>query len=292
VRSCKDPSPPAICCAACEAEGYEGTVSSSTTVPLAHRDFGGVGRPSLVVLHGLLGSSRNWATAGRRLAEHFHVSALDLRNHGDSPHAAGMDFADLAADVVAWLDDRGLERAHLMGHSLGGKVAMRLACDHPERLALLWILDIAPRDYRAAPEILDAMAALDVARLERRGEAQEALAVTIPDLGTRLFVLTNLVRAPGGDGFRWQVNLDELRRERKAMSQSPLEPGEIYSGPTQLVAGELSPYVKESDDELLRSHFPAIDIRRLEGVGHNVHTDGAGAFVDTVVGFARRHGAL
>lgn len=264
-----------------------GRTTRRRTVALAHRDYGGGGRAPLVVLHGLLGSSRNWASAGRRLAEHFHVFALDLRNHGDSPHARGMGFPDLARDVLAWLDRRGLERVHLMGHSLGGKVAMRFACDYAERLDLLFLLDIAPRDYPPAPEILDAMAGLDVASLKRRGEAQEALAEAIPDTATRLFVLTNLVRAPDGNGFRWQVDLEELRRERASMSESPLDPGEVYRGPTQLVAGQRSPYVKESDEELLRSHFPAIEIRRLEKTGHDVHAESPDAFVEAVVEFAR-----
>lgn len=262
------------------------------SVALAHREYGGRGRAPLVVLHGLLGSSRNWAGAGRRLAEHFHVFALDLRNHGDSPDAAGMDFAELAADVVAWLDEHGLERVDLMGHSLGGKVAMRFACDHPERLGLLFLLDIAPRDYPPAPEILDAMAALDPSTFTRRGEAEEALAESIPDAATRLFVLTNLVRTSEDDGgFRWQVNLEELRRERSTMSQSPLAPGESYAGPAVLIAGARSPYVKESDDELLRSHFPEIEIRRLPQSGHNVHIDRPQAFVDLVAELARRHAA-
>ena len=101
---------------------------------LAHRDFGGAGRPPLIVLHGLLGAARNWQSAGRDLAADFHVCALDLRNHGESFHARESGYGDMAADVLAWLDAHGRERVHLLGHSMGGKIAMRLACRHPKRV--------------------------------------------------------------------------------------------------------------------------------------------------------------
>src|SRR5690606_16173510 len=114
---------------------------------LAHRDFGGEGKPPLVVLHGLLGSARNWQSAGRDLAADFHVCALDLRNHGDSFHAREMTYAIMADDVCAWLDARGWQRVRLMGHSMGGKVAMVLACRFPERVEKLVAVDIAPKAY-------------------------------------------------------------------------------------------------------------------------------------------------
>src|SRR5690606_9374454 len=106
--------------------------------------------PPLVILHGLLGSSRNWQTAGKDLAERFHVAALDLRNHGSSPHADEMSYAAMMADVLAWMDARGLGRVTLLGHSMGRILAMLLACRHPERIERLIVVDIAPKDYRWA----------------------------------------------------------------------------------------------------------------------------------------------
>src|SRR3982751_66174 len=114
---------------------------------LFHRDLDGAGQPPLVLLHGMLGSSRNWQSAGTDLAQHFHVLAPDLRNHGRSPHAPEMTYEAMMDDVLAWLDANSLPRATLVGHSMGGKVAMLLACRHPERVQRLIIVDIAPRDY-------------------------------------------------------------------------------------------------------------------------------------------------
>src|SRR4051812_5735190 len=110
---------------------------------LFHRDLGGAGNSPLVVLHGLLGSSRNWLTTGGDLAARYHVLALDLRNHGKSPHDdAPMDYETMMADVLAWLDAQGLGKVSMMGHSMGGKVAMHLACRHPERVERLIVVDI------------------------------------------------------------------------------------------------------------------------------------------------------
>jgi esterase len=127
---------------------------------LFHRDLGGAGRPPMIILHGILGSSRNWQTAGGDLAAHYHVFAMDLRNHGASPHAAEMSFAAMADDVRAWMDTQGLPRAALLGHSMGGKVAMLFACRHPERVDRLVVVDIAPKDY-ASPGQRAAFAAMN-----------------------------------------------------------------------------------------------------------------------------------
>jgi pimeloyl-ACP methyl ester carboxylesterase len=116
-------------------------------VTLFHRDLGGAGGPSRVLLHGMLGSSRNWQSAGADLAAHFHVRAPDLRNHGASPHADEMTYEALLEDLLGWLDGQGLARATFVGHSMGGKVAMLLACRNLGRVERLVVVDIAPRDY-------------------------------------------------------------------------------------------------------------------------------------------------
>src|ERR1019366_6953566 len=108
---------------------------------LFHRDFGGGEAPASVILHGMLGSSRNWQTVGRELGAARRVCALDLRNHGMSPHADSMTYDEMAGDVLAWMDAHGVGRAELIGHSMGGKVAMLLACRHPERVGRLVVVD-------------------------------------------------------------------------------------------------------------------------------------------------------
>ena len=154
---------------------------------LFHRDLGGAGRPPLVILHGFLGSSRNWQTAGADLASRFHVCALDLRNHGASPHADAMSYAAMAADVAAWLDARAAGPVTLVGHSMGGKVAMLLACRGPERVGRLVVVDIAPRDYSAARHQAEfaAMNGLDLASLRSRADAERDLEAAVPDWAMR-----------------------------------------------------------------------------------------------------------
>ncbi|MES1194890.1 MAG: alpha/beta fold hydrolase, partial [Opitutus sp.] len=139
-------------------------------VNLHHIDLGGAGRPPMIVLHGLLGSSRNWLSTGRDLARHFHVFALDARNHGKSPHAPGMTYEAMMDDLTGWMDAQGLARATIVGHSMGGKTAMLLACRHPERVERLVVVDIAPKDYQWAAHRGEfaAMVELDLASLTSR----------------------------------------------------------------------------------------------------------------------------
>ena len=271
-------------------------------VELHVRDLGGSGRPSLVVLHGLYGSSRNWVTAGRALSERYHVVALDLRNHGQSPQRAGMAYEELAGDVLATLDRAGIDDVAIMGHSLGGKVAMALACRHPERVRELFVLDIAPREYAPDTSLLDALLAVDLSAVTRRAEAEEQLVDAIPDRGLRLFLLTNLVRGSGSErsdsserpdesdqpgesdqDYVWQSDLEALRAGMNEIRANPLSPADRFDGPTTFIVGSRSRYVTERDRGAILEHFPKAQIVELEGVGHDVHTEGGEAFLDAVL---------
>ncbi|MEI6107577.1 MAG: alpha/beta fold hydrolase, partial [Opitutae bacterium] len=180
-------------------------------VKLHHTDLGGTGHPPLLVLHGLLGSSRNWQTVGRDLAKQFHVFALDARNHGRSPHAAVMNYDVMMTDIIHWMDDHNLAQAVVVGHSMGGKTAMRLACRHPERVARLVVVDIAPKDYRWAAHRAEfaALNELDLAGLHSRQEAEMRFEARVPNLGMRKFLATNLEHSDGGH-WRWSINLPVL----------------------------------------------------------------------------------
>jgi esterase len=255
-------------------------VSGEVTVELFVRDLGGEGQPPLVVLHGLYGSSRNWVTVGRALADHFHVLAVDLRNHGQSPHHPDMRYAALVSDVLATVDRLGLPRVHLMGHSLGGKVAMALACAAGERVRRLFVLDIAPRVYAADTSLLDALLAVDLGGVSRRGEVDEQLAGVIRDPGLRAFLLTNLVHA--GGRYDWQIDLRALRAGMPDIRDNPLREGDRFDGPSLFLAGGLSRYVTEKDRPAILRHFPRARIEWLAGAGHNVHTDGGDDFLRAV----------
>ncbi|MCF7689527.1 MAG: alpha/beta fold hydrolase [Cephaloticoccus sp.] len=254
-------------------------------LPLFHRDFGGTGQPPLVILHGMLGSSRNWQTAGQDLAISSQVVALDARNHGQSPHAESMDYAAMADDIIGWLDARCLPKVSLLGHSMGGKTAMLLACRHPDRVARLIVVDIAPRDYfwPGRRVEFDAMNALEVARLNSRGEAEQQLAANIPDWAMRKFITTNLERNPDGS-WRWLINLPVLTAALPGLEQNPLTGTDIFNGPTQFVVGAKSNYVQPSDHAAIRQHFPGAKITTLAESGHNPHMEAREKFVSVVTG--------
>jgi len=254
------------------------------TVPLAQRKFGGDmdGTP-LILLHGLLGSSRNWQTSGRMLAEYRPVTALDLRNHGESPHDARMDYPVMAADVLAWMDREEAGPAHLLGHSMGGKVAMYLVTHYPERFLSLTVVDIAPRAYPPRWEReFTVMRKMPVGEFARRSEAEQWLESEISDWAFRKFLVTNLERLPEG-GFRWIVNLETLQGALPNLFRQIPEDGACYGGPVLFLRGERSRFVSEEDVPMMRRFFPDSSLETITQAGHNVHFDQPEAFVDRLV---------
>lgn len=254
------------------------------SVGLASRELGGAGSPAIVVLHGLLGSSRNWQSAGAALAARGpRVIALDLRNHGESPWDPACGHGEMAGDVAAWVAGSGLGPVHLLGHSLGGKVAMRVAADHPELVARLTVVDIVPRDYPGRLRIeFAAMRALDLASLGSRRDADAALAPLVPDWAQRQFVLTNLGQDEAGR-WVWKVNFPALEAALSQLLANPLAPGQLYRGPARLIRGGKSDYVRDEDLPAFHAHFPAGDVVTLPESGHNPHFDARSGFVDAVL---------
>jgi pimeloyl-ACP methyl ester carboxylesterase len=255
-------------------------------VKLFHRDLGGAGRPPLVVLHGMLGSSRNWQTAGRDLADTFHVLAPDLRNHGSSPHAESMSYPEMMADVVAWLDAQGIAKVALLGHSMGGKTAMLLACRHPERVVRLIVADIAPKDYFWVAHRVNfaAMNELDLAAVHSRTEAEMRLEARVKSEAIRKFLVTNLERAEDGQ-WRWSINLPAITAALGTLEKNSLTmgaPGDRFEGPALFVAGGKSDYIDAEDEATIRRHFPAARIETIGESGHNPHMETREKFVALV----------
>jgi len=245
------------------------------------------GRPPLILLHGLLGSSRNWQTVGRELGERSGaaVFALDARNHGRSPHTESMDHASMVADVRAWLDAQGFAQpVDLLGHSMGGRTAMAFACRYPERVRRLVVVDTAPRAYEWAggrPEFA-AMNALDLATLTSRAEAEQLMEPLVPDWGMRKFLTTNLERDEAGQ-WRWSINLAGITAALPALEASPLAAHERFAGEAHFIACGRSPYVRAEDHALIRAHFPAAQIALLPESGHNPHMEAREEFVRVVL---------
>jgi esterase len=259
------------------------TPAETTPVPLFHRDLGGSGEPPVILLHGMLGSSRNWQTAGRELASSRHVFALDLRNHGFSPHSPEMTYEAMAGDVTAWMDLNGVPSADLVGHSMGGKVAMLLACRQPSRVSRLVAVDIAPKDYDWPAHRLEyaAMAELDLASLKSRAQAEAQMEGKVPEWSMRKFLTTNLEREAGGS-WRWTVNMPVLMASLKALESNPIAEADSYAGAALFIRGGKSGYILPGDEALILRHFPAARIETIEACGHNPHIEARDAFVAAV----------
>ena len=260
-----------------------GETSVPAALPLIVREIGGAGAP-LVVLHGLLGSSRNWQSAGVALAERGHrVLAPDLRNHGSSPWDDDCSYAALAGDVVAMLDRLALGPVHLVGHSMGGKAAMRLVMDRPDLVARLTVVDIAPRAYADRVRVeFAAMNALDLAAVKSRKDADEKLAAQVPEWGMRQFILTNLGQDAAGR-WAWTVHREALTRALPEILGNPLAAGEAWDGPVRFLRGGKSDYIRDEDHAAIRAHFPRADIVTLPDSGHNPHFEARAGFVEATL---------
>ena len=245
-----------------------------------------IGRgPPALVLHGLFGSGTNWRTVARRLGARIECHLVDQRNHGRSPHAPGMTYPTLAVDVLAYLDSRRIERAGLIGHSMGGKTAMTLAVTAPERVRWLIVADIAPAqspsDHRP---ILDALRALPADSLASRSGAEAALASAVPDLGLRRFLLQNLVA--GETGMRWRIDLDAIARALPDLADFPrMPPHAVYEGPTLFLRGESSDYVGAHHEPRIRALFPAASIATVAAAGHWLHAEQPAAVTTRIEAF-------
>lgn len=247
------------------------------TVDLTSQDSGQ--GPPLVILHGLFGQARNWAAIAKGLQDQRRIIALDLRNHGTSPWADSMSYPEMAedvADAIAALPDG---RAEVLGHSMGGKVAMVLALKRPDLVQRLIVADIAPVDYRSGSLLpfVDAMLAVDPAEFSTRKEIDQALSGTVRDPGVRQFLLSNLTRDDGGI-FRWTLNLQAIRAAMRELVGWPDVAGR-YDGPTLFLAGGKSNYVQDSVEPEIRRLFPQAEVRRIAGAGHWIHAEAPQAVV-------------
>ncbi len=237
--------------------------------------------PPLVLLHGLLASSRHWQTVSAELADLRPVFAVDLRNHGRSPRAATMTFDVMVDDLLAWLDARQLPVIDLLGHSMGGKLAMAFACRHPERVRRLVVVDIAPRAYRTPTHVPEfrAMHELRLDSLRSRAEAEMRLEGRVADVGMRRFLAGNLERDDATGAWRWHFDLLALTAALPSLKGSPLAAHDRFPGRTLFLAGERSPYVTPEDLPLIRAHFPCADVLRLPRSGHNPHLESRADFL-------------
>lgn len=241
--------------------------------------------PPLIILHGLFGSARNWGGVARRLAERWRVHAIDLRNHGASPWGDSMRYEDLAEDVRAYVHDHALAPSHVIGHSMGGKAAMLLALQTPALIDRLIIVDIAPVTYSHTHlPLIEAMRSVDLKRLTRRSDVDEALRDRIPDDGLRLFLLQNLMAEDGR--LAWRINLDAIAAHMADLLAFPDLPADaIFDRPALFVAGALSDYVDARQRPAVLRRFPAARFAAIPDAGHWVHAEQPAAFLGLVEEF-------
>jgi esterase len=253
------------------------------TIDLAHRFLGGADTaPPVVLLHGLLGSSRNWQSSGRLLAGDFRVYVPDLRNHGESPHDPVMDYPSMVGDLLNWMDKNDLKRVHLVGHSMGGKVAMYLSSRYPERVISLTVVDIAPRAYPPRWEKEFAiMQRMPVARFTKRLDAEQWLEEFFHDWAFRKFLVSNLEGNPAG-GYRWTINLDVLESALPNLFIQVPEEGWRYDGRVLFLRGSRSRFIQDSDNSMINRLFPFATLETIDDAGHNVHFDQPEAFVKAI----------
>lgn len=231
----------------------------------------GEGDP-VVILHGLFGTLENWNTQSRMLSETHCVVAVDLRNHGMSPHSDDFDYGVMVEDLCQLYAHLGLESASCIGHSMGGKVAMHLALSHPEMVKRLMVVDIAPRAYPPGHQaIFEALLAIDLKAHSLRASISEALAVAIPDLTVRNFLLKNLTRSEDAS-WSWKMNLNGIYRNYEKINSAVISTGQ-YTGRTVFVRGGRSNYVHDEDMEEIRKLFPYATLLTVERAGHWVHAE-------------------
>lgn len=234
-----------------------------------HYQLIGTGKP-LIVVHGLFGSSDNWRSMNKFFSKHHQVVSIDLRNHGRSPHSDEQNLEIMAEDLYELCQDLSLTKVDILGHSLGGKVAMKFAELYEEYVDKLIIVDISPRQYEGAhTPLMDAMMALDFTKYSSRKQVDEALATSIADPKVRQFLLMNL--SLEDEQLKWRINLPALKANYKKLMQAVFT--ESISDKTSLfLYGDQSDYVTEQDREQIKEIFPYAEFAAVPA-GHWVHAE-------------------
>jgi esterase len=256
--------------------------SGDTTQVLLHHTERGEGKP-LILLHGLFGSGANLGMVSRGLAGSYRVLSPDLRNHGRSPHAEPMDYHAMAADVAAFMDHMEIAQSAICGHSMGGKVAMQMALDYPDRVLRLVVADIAPVEYPPGHrDVFAGLAAVEAARPPGRREADTVLADHVAEPGVRAFLLKSWQRDDLGN-WGWLLDRPALVRNYAALGKA--NSGPAWNGPTLFLKGELSNYIQTRHQVATLALFPQAQLKVIEQTGHWLHAEKPALFNALVLRF-------
>ncbi|MBV2129788.1 alpha/beta fold hydrolase [Rheinheimera sp. SM2107] len=249
---------------------------------ILHTHSTGSGEP-LVLIHGLFGSYENLAGVARALSDQWQIISIDLPNHGQSPHAEQMDYPGMVADLAATLDSLELTKVAMLGHSLGGKLAMAFALAYPERVTKLIVADIAPVNYpRSHQNVFAGLNAVKLTEISSRGDADKQLAEHISEVGVRQFLLKSLHKS--AEGFNWRFNLPALEQSYDQLLKAPQSDSK-YSGPVLFIKGAESDYILPQHRPQILSYFPAAEAKIINGTGHWLHAEKPAAFARLVRDF-------
>ncbi len=254
-----------------------------TATTILHTKILGEGSP-LIVLHGFLGTGDNWLSLAKKWAESRKVFLVDIRNHGRSFHSDDHNYPLMCEDLLRLMDYYQLDSAEVLGHSMGGKLAMYFAINFSERVRKLIVVDIAPKAYRRGhDDIIEALKDLPVSHISSRKEAEEFLMERLSDAGVVLFLMKNLTRN-SENGFEWKMNLSTLSSEYDNILVA-IEADQNYSGDTLFIKGGNSGYIKAGDGEKIAALFPKSQIIEIQDAGHWVHSEQSEAFNTAVIDF-------
>ncbi|MBT5977206.1 MAG: alpha/beta fold hydrolase, partial [Flavobacteriales bacterium] len=236
----------------------------------------GEGEP-LIILHGLLGMLDNWQGPAKLMQYKFLIYIVDLRNHGHSQNSDEHNYDLMSADVIQLMDTLKIERAHLLGHSMGGKVAMKIAEEHSERVNKLVVADIGPKEYPVHHEqIIAGLKSVPLDELERRSDAEPYLEKYIPEPGVRQFLMKSLFH-PDRGSFDWRFNLEAIERNLHEVGQSVDELG--FDGETLFIRGGSSNYVLDEDWADIKTLYPNAYLETIDDAGHWLHAEKPQEFV-------------
>lgn len=252
---------------------------------LVHSKIQGSGYP-LIILHGYFGMGDNWKSHANKLSEHFEVHIVDQRNHGRSFHSDEFSYELMVEDLKNYFDDKEIEKAIVLGHSMGGKTAMLFAVEYPELVEKLVIADIAPKYY--APHhhtIIDALNAVDFSKLKLRSEIDDILKQTIPEEGIRQFLLKNVYRKTKTE-MDFRFNLKSLTDNNPEVGEA-LPSFTTYDGATLFLRGAKSDYVLDDDFALITAHFENAKIESVSNAGHWLHAENPTEFYTKLIEFVQ-----
>lgn len=245
----------------------------------------GAGDP-FIILHGLFGSSDNWLNIAKQLADNFTMHLIDSRNHGKSPHLNEFGYDNMAMDVIEYIQDHNLKNIILMGHSMGGKVAMKIALEYPMRVKKLIVADIAPRKYAIIHnKIVEVLLSIHSEKLKSRNEADQQLSQAIKSSTLRKFLLKNLYRDEHNT-YHWRINLEAICSNLDALG-AEVKSNQKFENDVLFLKGELSDYISVKDEPEIYSLFPKAKIESIPRSTHWLHADNPDDFLECIKNFLK-----